>query len=259
VTASRRFTTTVGRAIPDNVRPYIVAAYRPLLHRGTRVACPVCGHRFSGFLEHRGYPDVRCPLCGSMERHRLLWLWLRAETDFFEAPLRVLHFAPEFGIRRRLAKLENLEYRTTDLQSRMADENFDITSIPHPDASFDVVLCNHVLEHVPDDASAMRELRRIVRPGGWAVLMCPIAAGPSETLEDPSVQDPQRRLEVYGQEDHVRLYGADYADRLRSAGFEVEVVDYLSRLPESAVTLHKLRQNHLRFTDDVIHVGRVQG
>jgi SAM-dependent methyltransferase len=256
MTASRTLITTVGRAIPDSVRPYLVAAYRPVLYRGTRVACPVCGHRFSSFLEHRGYPDVRCSLCGSMERHRLLWLWLKAETDLFEAPLRVLHFAPEFGFRRRLAKLRNLDYRTADLRSRLADERFDITSIPHPDASVDVVLCNHVLEHVPDDHAAMAELRRILRPGGWAVVMCPIAAGRLKTLEDPSIEGPDRRLEVYGQEDHVRLYGADYADRLRAAGFEVEVVDYLDRLPESAVTLHKLRQHHRRFTDDLIHIAR---
>ncbi len=256
-TTTQRLITTFGRAVPDGVRPHVVAAYRPLLHRGTGVACPVCGHRFSGFLEHRGHPDVRCPRCGSMERHRLLWLWLRAETDFFDAPLRVLHFAPEFGFQRRFSRMENLDYRTADLTSGLADEHFDITSIPHPDASFDVVLCNHVLEHVPDDRTAMTELRRILRPGGWAVVMCPIAAGLETTFEDPSIASPDERLESYGQEDHARLYGADYAGRLRAAGFEVEVVDYLGRLPASAVSLHKLRQHHRRFTDDLIHVARV--
>lgn len=242
------------RLVPDDVRPRLTQLYRPLLARGGAVGCPVCGRRFSHFLAHRGQANARCPLCGSMERHRLLWLWLRAESDFFTAPLRVLHFAPEFGIKQRLSRQSNLNYATADLGSRLADEHFDITEIPHPDGSFDVILCNHVLEHVAEDRKAMQELHRILRPGGWAVLMTPVGKGVPMTEE--GVIDPDARLRRFGQEDHVRLYGQDFYDRLRDAGFEVEVVDYVAQLPRKAVEFHCLERSHAVFEDDVIIVGR---
>jgi SAM-dependent methyltransferase len=190
-----------------------------------------------------------------MERHRLLWLWLRAETDFFEAPRRMLHFAPEFGIRQRLRRMPNLDYRTADLASKLADDHFDIGDIPYADGSYDVIFCNHVLEHVPHDRRAMAELHRILSPNGWAVLMTPIGKNLAETVEGDGVPESER-LARFGQEDHVRLYGQDFYDRLREAGFTVESIDYAAQLPPEALERHRLLRTHQVFEDDRIIIGR---
>ncbi len=187
-----------------------------------RVECPICGWRFREFLPHglQRRENARCPRCSSLERQRLMYLYLQRRTDFFDRPLQVLHFAPEpyfmdFGTR------DNLDVVTADLDYPHVDVNLDITGLPMRDGTFDVVICSHVLEHVPDDAAAMREIHRVLKPGGWAVLMVPYDRSQAETFEDPSVTDPAERVRLFGQYDHVRLYGRDYADRLRDAGFMV--------------------------------------
>ena len=184
--------------------------------------CPVCETESRrGFDALRGREDAVCPTCGSLERHRLLWLFLERHTDLLARPLRVLHIAPEGGIGRRLQALEGVDYLSGDLEPGAAMEVVDVTRIRHPDASFDAVLCNHVLEHVPDDRAAMRELRRVIRPDGWAVIQVPMLS--ERTDEDPGVTDPAERLRRFGQEDHVRIYGRDFLDRLREAGWAPEV------------------------------------
>jgi SAM-dependent methyltransferase len=248
----------VHRIVPEDIRPRVTRLYRPLMLRGTDVACPVCERQFRRFLDHRDQPNVRCPWCGSMERHRLLWLWLTNETDFFTASITVLHFAPELALLQRLEKQSNLDYRTTDLESRIADEHFDITDIPYADGSVDVILCNHVLEHIPDDRRAMSELHRILRPGGWAVLMTPIGKNVDVSVEG-AADDPAERLERFGQEDHVRLYGQDFYARLREAGFAVDVHDYTSTMPAEAVERYRLKRDHLVFEDDLVVIGRKSG
>lgn len=241
------------KMVPEAVRRRVARSYRPLFLRGTDVACPICGSEFRRFLNHRGQPSVRCPRCGSMERHRLLWLWLQRETNFFSDRLTVLHFAPEWGLKEHLLNFPNLEYRTTDLDSPLADEHFDITAIPYAEQTVDVIFCNHVLEHIPDDRKAMSELHRILRPGGWALVMTPLSPKMETTLE--GIQDPDQRLAEYGQEDHVRLYGTDFYDRLREAGFRVEVVDYAAALPGDIVSRDRLRRQHPVFEDDKIIVA----
>ncbi len=183
-------------------------------YAGRHVWCPVCERSARRFVPHRGRPQARCPHCGSLERHRVLWLWLR---DRVPAGARVLHVAPELGLAHRLKELST-NYLSVDLDSPHAMKRCDITAIPEPDASFDVVICNHVLEHIPDDRKAMRELRRVLTPGGLAVLQHPVHDRP-DTYEDAGVVDPASRLRVFGQEDHVRIYGWDMLDRLREAGF----------------------------------------
>lgn len=241
--------------VPDSVRPRITELYRPVRYRGDRVECPCCASTFSAFMPHRGQPDSRCPRCGAMERHRLLWLYLQSETDLWSASLRLLHFAPEWAFLRRFRRMENLDYVTADLDSGLAAEHFDITAIPHPDASFDVVLCNHVLEHVPDDRAAMREIRRVLRPDGWAILMSPVARNATVTVEDPDVTTPDERLRRYGQEDHVRLYGADYAVRLEESGFSIGTHRHLESLDARTVERFGLRRADDLFEDDVIYVS----
>jgi SAM-dependent methyltransferase len=181
--------------------------------------------------------ERECYGCGSYARHRLVWLYLTRETDLPTARLRLLHVAPSDPMyAERLAALPNLDYVSADLEDPAAAEHWDITAIPHPDASFDAILCSHVLEHVRDDRVAMSELHRVLRPGGWAVIQSPVDWTRAETYEE-EVDDAAA---VYGQADHVRFYGRDYDDRLRAAGFDVTVVRYAERLPAPERERHGL-------------------
>ena len=212
--------------------------------------CPVCASEFRRFLP-RHLPESVCPRCGSHERHRMLWLYLaRERPDLLAGAHSLLHFAPEPGIRRRLAAVSGLDYVTTDLDDRSVAVRADITALPFPDARFDALLCSHVLEHVPDDRRAMRELARVLAPGGWAIVLVPLDKGRSETLEDDAIDSPAGRLAAYWQADHVRLYGRDLADRLRDAGFEVTVDCFVTRLDPEAVARYAL------FPDDDVYLCR---
>lgn len=194
-------------------------------YRGHGRYCPVCGGESSKFGSF-GKParaDARCMRCGSLERYRLVWLYFERKTDLFtEIPARMLHIAPEPIFEKLLKKRVGAGYLSADLDGSQAMVKMDITSIDHPDQLFEVIYCSHVLEHVPDDRQAMRELHRILKPDGWAVLMVPITA--DKTVEDPSITDPAERERLFGQADHVRRYGPDFADRLKEAGFAVTVV-----------------------------------
>jgi SAM-dependent methyltransferase len=167
--------------------------------------------------------DVRCPVCGSLERHRLAWAFFQRRTDLFQGQAqRMLHVAPEPEFARRLARTPGLDYVSADLLDPAAMVQIDLMEIPFPDESFDCIYCSHVLEHVADDRRAMRELYRVLRTGGWAVLQVPITV--EVTFEDPAITDPAERVRYFGQADHVRAYGPDYEDRLAAAGFQVTKV-----------------------------------
>jgi len=164
---------------------------------------------------------ARCPACGCLERHRLAWLVLGRHTDLFDgAPKRLLHVAPERALEGRLRALPGIEYVSADLTDRRAMLNFDVTKIPLSDHSFDALICSHVLEHVPDDRAAMRELARVVKPSGWAIIEVPPLLD-GVTFEDPSVQSPRERARLFGQHDHVRVPGHDYPRRLEENGWLV--------------------------------------
>lgn len=217
-----------------------------LFYAGRRVCCPVCGRRFRRFLPY-GYvaprPNALCPHCLALERHRLLWLYLTRETELFRSLPRLLHVAPEVCLLRHLAPryaAARDRYVTADLESPLADLHFDIQHIPLPDASFDFFLCNHLLEHVADDRQAMRELHRILRPGGQGVLLSPVEPGRAVTFEDDTIVDPAERTRLFGQYDHRRIYGSDFVERLREAGFEAEAVDYAATLPVAERTRYAL-------------------
>lgn len=201
----------------------------PALYAGRRFACPLCGGRFRRMRTAGGRRHAQCPGCGSRERHRVMWLFLARETDILSGRCRVLHFAPERSIRVRLGALENVDYVTGDLAPGAADEQIDITAIAKPDESFDIVLVSHVLEHVADDGQAMSEMFRVLRPGGCAILQHPVDYS-RDTYEDWSITTPEGRLRAFVQEDHVRIYGRDLIDRLRTAGFEVEIRRYREEL-----------------------------
>lgn len=222
-----------------------------LWYRGNRYECPLCGRRYRKLLPY-GYVTSRenalCPHCLSLERHRLLWLYLERETTLFESLPQLLHIAPEVCLMRHLKphyKSSPERYQTADLESPLADLHFDIQQIPLADESFDVVICNHLMEHVEDDLRAMRELHRILKRGGWGVLLSPVDLQRATTFEDDSITDPKERTRIFGQYDHRRLYGNDFADRLRKAGFEVEDLDYAARLTPEERTHYALPEDHI--------------
>ena len=223
-----------------------------LLYVGRGRECPVCGTKRRKFLPY-GYVTSRdnalCPNCLSLERHRLLWLWLQRESDLFERRPRLLHVAPEVCLMRHLRKAykgHEEDYVTADLESPLADLHFDIQHIPLADESFDVVFCNHIMEHVEDDLQAMREIHRVMRRGeGWGVILSPVELEREKTFEDDSITDPEERTRIFGQYDHRRVYGRDYADRLREAGFEVENLDYAAILTAEERERYALPKDHL--------------
>ena len=209
---------------------------RSLFFRGDAVHCPCCGGRYSRFAAAGSPPRAAaCPRCNSLERQRLLWLYLGRRTNLFTARLRVLHVAPEDCLQASLASLPNLDYLSADIVAGTAMASIDIADIGYRDASFDAILCSHVLEHVADDRRAMRELYRVLRPGGWAILQVPIDSSRAATFEDPAVTGARERERLFGQSDHVRVYGRDYPARLRAAGFEVSEVRFAAELPAEVV------------------------
>jgi SAM-dependent methyltransferase len=193
-----------------------------LLYSGSKVTCPVCEKSFRKFLPYgRINPraNALCPSCLSLERHRLIWLYLQKTTDFFNARKKVLHIAPEVCFIKKFEAIHGENYITGDIESPLAKIKMDIHAIPLPDNTFDLVLCNHVLEHVQSDIKAMTEIKRVLRPGGFAILQVPFFHPiPDVTMEDLSITDPAEREKLFGQDDHVRKFGKDYLKRIEMAG-----------------------------------------
>jgi SAM-dependent methyltransferase len=192
-------------------------------HRGTAVTCPACGSSFDAFKPAWNRAGALCWRCGAHERHRALWLYLeRVRPELLGGARRLLHFAPEYALAQRLERL-GLDYVTADLDPDKGALQLDLLELDLPDGAFDAILCSHVLEHISDDRRAMAELQRVLAPGGWCIVMVPIDLERDATYEDPSITDPGERACHFWQDDHVRVYAPDIADRLRAAGFAVEV------------------------------------
>ncbi len=208
--------------------------------RGRRVECPCCGSRFRRFQNFNG-PDRVCWNCGSLERTRSLWLALDRHPELTRPGVRVLHVAPERILGERFRRVPDVKYVGGDLEAQFGPERIDVTRLQFEDASFDVVMCNHVLEHVPEDRRAMREIARVLKPGGQAILLVPDVSA-DVTDEDPAVVDPDERRRRFGQYDHVRRYGWDYVDRLEEAGLAVEVERPETALGDDLVARHRLRK-----------------
>lgn len=238
--------------IPDPIKTVAREAYyrlEPSLYAGSAVECPCCGASFRRFLP-TGRPEryARCGKCGGVERHRLLRLYLENSTNLFSSPLRLLHFAPEGIFRDLFSSLPNVKYTSVDY-CQPSDAHMDIMKLAFPDNSFDAIVCIHVLEHIPDDLQAMRELHRVLRSGGWAILQVPIRMESATTYEDPTITDPAQRRIHFGQEDHVRWYGRDYAERLKRAGFTVKIDGYVRELDVERYGLDP--------TEDVYRCGKL--
>jgi SAM-dependent methyltransferase len=159
----------------------------------------------------------------------LLWLYLQKETSFFTQKIKLLHFAPERFFKKKLSEYKDIDYLSADLKSSLADVQADIQNLPFADNSFDYIICIHVLEHIPDDRKAMREIYRVLKPNGKAIVMVPLRFNESHTFEDESIKTPEERTKFYGQSDHLRYYGLDIKDRLQASGLTVKVEDYVNR------------------------------
>ncbi len=228
----------IEKVVPQQAQAGLWRSYRRWTTRGDRYECPLCGAHLKTLwprgLTHPvleqydiiggGYREqASCPICGSTERERLVYLFIRHRTDLLQRPASLLHVAPEPQLGRILQASPQLDYLSADLYVENVMVRMDITDIQYPDASFDAIICNHVLEHVPGDRRAMRELYRVLKPGGWAILQVPYSERIAQSVEDPAIATPEARARVFGQEDHVRIYAkADYLARLAEAGFQVD-------------------------------------
>lgn len=219
-----------------------------IFYTGSKVQCNVCDSQFRKFLPYgrKARENALCPNCLALERHRLMWLFLQKETNFFSAPLKVLHIAPELCFIERMQALPNLEYITGDIESPLATVKMDVHQIPFEENTFDVVFCNHVMEHVDDDILACKEINRVLKPNGWGIIQSPVY-DLEETIEDKSITDPRERERLFGQRDHVRKYGKDYASRLSQSGLLVEENLFVQQLDPKFVKRHALPPQEIIF------------
>ena len=237
-------------------RPWLIKAsyiVRPVISwylRGDKFTDPIDGRSFRKFLPY-GYGKQRenalSPSTLSLERHRLMWLFLKDNTNFFTAAkkLKVLHIAPEQCFLDIFRKQQNLNYITSDLESPIADVKADICDLPFKENEFDVVFCNHVLEHISNDTKAMQELYRVLKPGGFGIFQIPQDLSKAITFTDNTITDRKERAKLFGQYDHVRVYGRDYFDKLRSIGFKVDEVDYTKKITLEKIEEFCLMQNEI--------------
>jgi len=247
---------------------YVARPILAFLLKGTTFTDPIDGKSFRMFLPY-GYGNQRnnvlSPSTLSLERHRLLWLYLQNETDFFQSELvsdsnpnriklrdaetdsalKILHFAPEQAFYKLFRNQKNLDYTTTDLLSPLADVKADICNLPFEDNQYEVILCNHVLEHIPDDTKAMQELYRVLKPRGMAILQIPQDLARATTYANDTITDQKERSKIFGQYDHVRIYGRDYFDKLRSIGFKVVEEDYTHKIAPELVEKYCLAKGEI--------------
>lgn len=237
----------IPRSLLQNLSVGVVKIVDPF-YRGSRYKCPISGKTYRKFLPYgrlNPRPNALCPDSLSLERHRLLWLYLKEKTNFFTDSLKMLHVAPESCFKEKFQNLPNLNYTTADLESPWADVKMDLHDVPFEANTFDVVMCNHVMEHVYNDIQCMGEIQRILKPGGWAIIQSPQDLSMENTIEDTTITDPKEREKLFRQHDHFRLYGRDYGERLRKAGFEVTEDHYVKNLPSEKVKYYSLPEEEI--------------
>lgn len=220
-------------------RPLLISMsiwFRPLIKlyfKGNQFTDPIDGSSYRKFLSY-GYQNLRenalCPGTLSLERHRLLWLYLTRKTNFLNQSLKVLHIAPEQVFYTKFKAIKDWEYTTTDLHSPLADIKADICALPFNNDQYDLIFCNHVLEHIPDDKKAMEELYRVLKKGGTLIAQVPLNEELDETFEDDTITDEKERTRIFGQYDHVRVYGKDYYTRLNTVGFESKGITFINTM-----------------------------
>ena len=204
-----------------------------VLYKGTKYTDPIDGSSYRAFLPY-GYSKLRknalCPGTLSLERHRLLWLYLKEKTKFLEKNISVLHVAPEIIFMKKFKKIVNWNYVSIDLKSPLADIKANIYNLPFKDNSFDLILCNHVLEHVENDYKALNELYRVIKNKGMLIAQIPLDKNLKKTFEDKEIINRRERKKYFGQYDHVRVYGLDFYTRLANSGFTPKKIDVLKNI-----------------------------
>ena len=200
-------------------------------YRGEKYFCPICKKGFSKFLTgpNKSRINSKCPGCGSLERQRLLWLYLTSKLEIKNQKINPLNVAPDYATQTALQRLKNISYTSVDLNSSLAMKKNDITNLEFRDSYFDAIICYHVLEHIENDRKALSELHRVLKPGGWAILQSPVDIDMTVTFEDSNVITAKERKKLFGQEDHVRIYGCDYIKRLEEAGFIVNEDNFINK------------------------------
>ncbi len=237
--------------IPRELLISVSILFRPFLdffYRGSKFHDPINNKSYRKFLPY-GYNNIRdnalSPGSLSLERHRLLWLYLQNETQIFKKKFKVLHVAPEQAFYKKFIKLNNLDYVTFDMNSPIAKIKGDICNLPFSENQFDFILCNHVLEHVNDDIAAMLELFRVLKKNGVAILQVPIDLTKNKTYEDSTITDKKERMKAFGQYDHVRIYGKDYFERLEKSGFKVEKNFYSKNFSDEEIYKYGINKNEI--------------
>ncbi|TGD83038.1 methyltransferase domain-containing protein [Hymenobacter wooponensis] len=222
--------------IPNEIR----LAYLRLKFAGDKVICPCCQSTFREFAPFSIWkkPNSWCVQCESLERHRALWMYLETKTDIYSKPLKLLHVAPEDMFFKRFEKEPNIEYYPADILPylyRKGTKYLDLLSPDIPDNTFDVIICNHVFAYIEDDKTAMHNVYKMLKPGGWGILQVALDPTKAVTHEDLTITDPKERERIFGLNDHVRLYGLDYADKLKEAGFDVLIDDYTAEFSDEEI------------------------
>lgn len=238
-------------------RPWLIRFsiwFLPLIkiyYSGRRFIDPIDGSSYRKFLSY-GYKKLRknalCPGTLSLERHRLLWLYLDRETNFFSKKLNVLHMAPEQVFFKKFKNFENWNYKTCDLNSPLAEVKADICNLPFENNFFDLILCNHVLEHIPDHEKAISELYRVLKKGGTLIAQVPIDLTKEKTFEDFNIINKKERNKIFGQYDHVRVYGTDFLSFLNRAGFKAKSINYTDSISKEEIQKFGLKK-------DIIPIG----
>ena len=227
---------------------FLITPILRIIFHGKRYTDPIDNSNYSRFLSY-GYKRIRknalCPGTLSLERHRLLWLYLDNETNFLNSSLKVLHVAPEQVFYKKFKKLKNWEYFTFDLNSPIADIKGDLTSTNFKDESFDLIICNHVLEHIKDDKSALNEIYRVLKYNGISILQVPINVRREKTFEDSTIKSKIQREKYFGQYDHVREYGLDFKARVEQSGFKVQMINYSKKISKDLIIKYGLMKNDL--------------
>ena len=233
---------------PVNSRK-IYHAFNRSRYKGDKYYCPICERGYSRFLPgpEKIRSNSKCPGCSSLERHRLLWLFLHNELNILSSKISLLSVAPDYATQTKLRSLNNINYTSVDLESPLADHKSDLTKLGFNNNTFDAILCYHVLEHIEEDKKAISELYRVLKPGGWAILQTPIDYDRENTFEDFSITSPDKRKITYGQRDHVRVYGKDYFSRLREAGFIVKEDAFIKKFNTAEIARYVLDENEMIF------------
>ena len=217
----------------DTVKDFFVSGVK------STKRCPICKKNVRIFWPYGVMlrPGAQCPRCGALERHRTLWLFFENRSLFDKPDMKLLHFAPEAAFLNQFKTLKNVDYWPVDLNPNMPGvrKAVDITDIPFEDESMDVIICNHVMEHIPDENRALSEMYRVLKRDGVAVINAPVDQARETTFENPEYNTPELRLKYFGQHDHVRIYGRDYGERLAKV-FKVEVLE-----PNRSLTAEQLK------------------